>query len=1697
MAKCKFIYKGHRVFDSELALDEYIMLSGKYRASSDEVFEKDGAPSARRLKIQTEIEKANKWAQSFIQDRLSLNDLDSEDFPDWMSKELGKGNYAVTEALKAYVSENGKFLFPLFNPDKFWEHRFADWQNIDYWVSKGVPHKEYNGRTTYSKASDEEIKAVFGDVERSEITTVPTQEQMNKGRVVMTNVWAMQAFMGSATHRMFKAYWDIMKASEGHATREEKLKAMQEALKPFVVKKNPEEEVLKKYEGIRFSDIVPEAAIRDLLIHCDQINDEIHSKFGHNITIMAEQSIGVEIPDFVHPGTGNINLVGNIDLMVITDKGDTHIIDYKTSPKPYSIYDDVKKRTYAYQLATYQRMLQAMHLDISSESGLFVIPIQYRDFTINTDIVNFDENNKDHLKSLVKYNGYVSLKPGEQYLQRLDLLSEAENIERNVKKIIPVLGGVVDETELLDKVKSFTQRMFPMFGKANQITKEWVDQKLKRNGADKANKYTHKYEYKVEGNELVQADSYEELLSKVYSKYQETEELLSTTTKGVKALIREAMENDGKLQNTITHKFNMGKEQSWMQTLVERYGDGNYDIVTNYEDTLEKMGVILLRNKITRKIDVVTVDNGFYDFEDTVYLGGDTNKNQKRTTLTGTFVNDTIAKNKPNELVMQSTYGNIRLMEVMAAINEMVPTFHENGTHAILGSVTLVNKKKNRGFSAPNEQLVYNFGELCKEASKADGKEWANNFSSNVDDANKIKAATFLDLTKDKASEIIAKSQNFGRWGAIHNNLILMRDNMLANPIALRSELLEVAKDIEERWGLSRDTDAKNLFNKDKAEAYRFLVNLYAAISELDGVKFKQQIVDHDKFLNQQSIKDAIKNGWSGNSMDNPGMLDSDILNTVGKQVNVAYQNTRDTMIKISKKVQELSTKLKEEKGFGYLKSRTFGSEASLYRNMYQDRDDDLIFKNPFDDSENTMSDTEKELLKYSLLLINHDRFGINTEEELIAGINSTPEKFLKVPLTVGTTDSKVAYKGLWNHLKDVFDKINPWSKNLKKNALEAQEGLVVNPEDLEGDENSDQFDERSTIGASMREDGTIVRNYNGADRRTIEHWQMTNEFMAGNNDKVRAKMISERGVDYFEHNLELLTMKHAYAYTLQENVNKVFPIIKACMLQLQMQGAIMNKSFAEDIQYLHDFITAKILNMSLEKDQWKQLSYISGKLMAGASKLALAFNPRMLYQSIEGLWKDISLVIRKPDGTQAFTAQHMKEAFMWAYRDLTHNWGDKKSLGQVLNEQYGINDMDMNSYIQKTRSNQFGIWNFDNVMFHFASRPDFYNRMTIFAAHMKADGCFDAHDEEGNYDWTKDKRFELFAKYYDKEDQIPSELRKEYNKQKAHYHTVAEQFQAENATYVDANGITQRFYINMEHPLALPRAYTVKEAESIKSVCDMTYGYYSHEKRSLIQSTTLGAMFMQMNTYWSSKKNQWMAPGGIRLQGRYEHYHETLEDGTEQYFYLDDNDQITTEVTDRPFMVWQGQYQEGIIVTLAHAMDVFLHGDENGEGGIGNVIDTFWNSEDTNLRQAYRNNIRQLLYDIFMLIFMGLIFAPALENAAQKHSKDTGNGDLGQAMINNAMVNMTAMLSSSFEDFNMAKSIFGRGIQWTPFSISTLTNTYKRISSCISGNSDLYDTVIKMCAATRSQQMLFDNVKINTLGRKFGDNGKPREEAA
>lgn len=1646
---CTFTYKNGRVFKSELDLDEFLINSGRYFDSiTDETFQFTTIQHEYGTKFQNVIIPTSLSVKRNC-DEIALENPDIEIFQEY-GPFFPKGTIPVTGALKEYRGADGKRLFPEFKLEEYWSRKVVeDWKRPDYWVGANA------------KATQAEIAAVFGnDIDINKDFKMPTKDMIDKGKAIIETQWAMQGFIGTGIHRLYKAFWD---AKPNKSNKEFIKQKMKDALNwDLAIDKPNLPEMHKRFIGVKYYEIINDDMVEQAYNTCTQMKEALEKEFnikeGEELYYMTEVPMVSNFRSDLN-SEESTNLLGSLDLVIIDPKGNIHVIDYKTSPKPYSEYDDAKKLTFNYQLATYRRMIEQRGFNLTGESGVYVIPVQFTDFKVN----HVDDPVKDALK-IVNFSG---IKLNSVILENLPI-TEDSRIQQNIDQFLPKTSDKpIAEGELLENVDSFIKSKFPTYSEYKKQTDEQLIKSLKNHEFDKP---TKKGTYHAWYNgQIVEEKTFPELVETIKQMNMSVTGATFTEkrTQKIKSILKQAQDPNN--EKEIDSK-DLGNSKV-VTELLDRYSTEDYVILDNYKESLERLGIILVQNIHSKRIDVIVCDTNSRYFDDQIILNG------KNTVITGSFESDIVAKNKPNQQVLESTYGNIKLMQTMAALNSIPQVFQ--GENFILGEVTIFNQTHNQGITTSNEQLLYNFKELCKLDKE---NPVQNNFALPKDvKKGQITAADYLSLVKHRAVEIMTSGlSGYRRWGDLKTSLNFS-DVADGNKVAMRERLIKLSKQIGETFGIEHNTKSANLENPRVAEAYRLLAQINLAIAELDGVKLKQQLRDHHKYLNQHGVAGFITKGWSANMLDNPGMLDSDTLNSVGKQLNVAYQNVRDEMQHITKKLFELDQQLKERHNMSYLSSRTVGNEASLYMNMY-DRDaenmDDpeILFKNPFTD--NSLDDVEREYLKYALLKINSNRTGkVISMDNLEALIESNPVKYLRVPLMKGSTSSRVAYKGIAFTMKDSFKRILPWTNEFKRAVKEQFKDLLVDEDSILTSEEADE---------TLKERARKSQKY-----QDYELWEMTSRFDNYEVDDIRANAIRENGLEYFERNLSVLTAEHCCSYVMKENINKVFPVLKACAYQLELQGTMVNNNnghFAQDLEYLHKFITAKVLNMSIEDPRWHGFSYLSGKVMGVASKLALAFNPRQLYQAIDGIWKDISLVARKPDGTEAFSAKNFKDSFFWAYKELGR-FGDSKSMIRVMNELYGINDMDMNSYAKKIRPNQYGMFNFDNLMFHFASRPDFYNRMTIFGAKMRADGCFEAHDAHGNYDWTKDKRYEIFAKYAGKEDQVPLALKVEFNKQKALYRTVAEQFLAENAKYEKDGELVTFDKVDLSKPLPLPRAYTVQEAESIKSLADLVYGYYSHEKKSLIQSTTAGALFMQMNTFWSSKKNQYMAPGGIRMVGKWVQYE---ENGVK--YYQDDEGNITDQPTDTPFMVWQGQYQEGIIVTMAQILK-----EAKGDKWLNllnpvNIIraqNKFYNAEDANMRVIYRNNILQFWIDLLAYLLLGLWVTPALVSAANDHAKDVGNDDFGTAVANMALLNMAHMMQTSTEDFNALHSIFGRGVQWTPFAMQTLTNTTKRISSCISGNTDLYDTMVKLTAATRTRESVFDYIKVNTLGRPIGDNGK------
>lgn len=545
---------------------------------------------------------------------------------------------------------------------------------------------------------------------------------------------------------------------------------------------------------------------------------------------------------------------------------------------------------------------------------------------------------------------------------------------------------------------------------------------------------------------------------------------------------------------------------------------------------------------------------------------------------------------------------------------------------------------------------------------------------------------------------------------------------------------------------------------------------------------------------------------------------------------------------------------------------------------MFQDYQvgGDFLFKNP-----DQLNGAEKEFLEFALYRINKNRFPKKTEEELQQMRDNNDIEYYRVPLARGSEDSIASTSGLLATLRAKLNYLNP--KKAFQIAREKMEGIFNADDSVEQQQKSEIL------------------------------YKMTNMFDQGEDTSKRLDKIQAIGKENLEQNLETLLYKHLFAYSVKNNMDGVFPMIKAAMVHISTQGAIQNRPFNSDTHYLESYIRNKIFNQSIIDPKLQKVAGYAGLLKQAASKFTLAFSPvQALYQPLQGLWTDISLMIRKPDGKDSFTFSHFTKALRLVYSDLSH-YSDKPTICSALNELYGINDMDMNTYVERISQAKKGIWNFDNFMFKFASRPDYYNRMTIFTSQMMGDGCLDAHsiNDKGElvYDWKQDKRFDAFAN--------GRVTDPKYNEQKSRYYTIARQFVIEHAKNKDGSDFT----LNMKNPLPLPRAYTNKQAESMKSLGDDIYGYYSHEKKSLIMSTTIGSLWLQFKTYWSGKKNQYLQSGGVRLRGNWEQYE---ENGEKYYYQVDDNGNVlfdeppTTTETSAPVIQWKGQWQEGIILTLA-----------------------------------------------------------------------------------------------------------------------------------------------------------------------------------
>lgn len=274
-----------------------------------------------------------------------------------------------------------------------------------------------------------------------------------------------------------------------------------------------------------------------------------------------------------------------------------------------------------------------------------------------------------------------------------------------------------------------------------------------------------------------------------------------------------------------------------------------------------------------------------------------------------------------------------------------------------------------------------------------------------------------------------------------------------------------------------------------------------------------------------------------------------------------------------------------------------------------------------------------------------------------------------------------------------------------------------------------------------------------------------------------------------------------------------------------------------------------------------------------------------------------------------------------------------------------------------------------------------------------------------------------------------------------------------------------------------------------MKSLTDTIYGYYTNEKKSMIHSTFLGGLFMQMKTFWSGKKNQYLNSGGVRLRG---HWEQAVDnDGNELYYQTDEQGHIKTDeapVAEKdlrnpnmkiPFTQWKGQWEEGIVQTFANMYQNVLKnedGDFTNPLAWGQRFKEYSKTMDPSLQAVKIANIKQLQFDLFTVIVLGCIIGSLLGDWDDELKKEAKDNPSSSAALKATGANLlTKSWLFAVDDFNFITSIASPVVDWNPFAVESSARVVQKIVNGAFGDESMFQTITHMLAPTKVAQPFMD----------------------
>ena len=1248
-------------------------------------------------------------------------------------------------------------------------------------------------------------------------------------------------------------------------------------------------------------------------------------------------------------------IIGHIDYLIVRDNGDIEVFNIKSSTESYSNWDSVKKAKYRHQMALLKRILEFNGIP-AKHIRLNLIPVK---MTYDSSFENIIDLEVESTVSVdFKDNSYTLRHEDQVAAHFIDSTVRLEAIDsdvalklhKQIQKVFP--GSNLDTYGVKETAKTWLERYW------HQLNPKSID-----GGGWEITIPGEKKSIKVSDPRTGSRN--EEILGLIQDRLED----LSTNVQNEEGIYRTITDIQNAYERSGFYSPS-GEYGVYLKERLAKYfvhttnSDGTLDYTWKLENNslLTDAGILLFINKHTGQIDVVTLTN--YDVSTKYQFKG-------RNHLLGYYlpnVND-------EGFTMQSNYGNMEAIRTMLILNEVLP--HLTGSKIVLGELKVLGISHQlhgkKGVLYDFSRLAPQFDTIVKVVNQNTDSNITNNFKEKsfkyVDPADNLIQLWYEIInnpSNDSLTEIKSLNEYLTRKDLIDGSTI---DGLVqVGTIEAKVEKLELL--IDKLRSLAKDRGI-NLgdINKLVAISRSGYNDLNTAIARM--------YIAATKALNQYFGDLSLENEDFGQIQEYM-LKNNSIANSNIRQVGFMFQKSIDKiandMVSRYTPIREVFMEFYEKAGYSKTQNALIGNQASVYERLYEvDSEGNRLmqFKNPYD-SFNDLRDYEREFLKKILFEFHKLRcevIGISNDikgpedPKLKEGL---PAKYLNVPLERASSATRRTH---------AVDGFKEWGKRVIRTIFKPKETF----EEMQG----------------LLGDSDVSQR-----RDDIMNLQAYNPFAnSEKSDNVRNSYIAEKGVNYFEYNVENLLIDYMEKHIQATEYTKLLTRAKGIELDLILRGETEESTEAVEhtLKAIEDFLNINVFNKSIMGEDSQKLEAWLAPLRSAVSSLYVAGNiAGAVRDSFQGLLENITSSIIK------FQTDIGVKDVAFGYKEvISEGVGNLMTMTKLnqFNVKYRFSNLDVARISEGQKTGRGGLLNAENWAYATLRGPDYLNRMVLFVAKMNHDGCYDAYtlnDEKRlEYNWRKDKRFSLLAA----EDKSNLE---EYNKQKALYYSLIRQFNLEG--YRKENGE------QLNYSDDLPDAYTLQEIQTFKTFSDNIYGSYNKSTRAKYENTAIGRNFMFFSTWMNGIVDVYMKKTQIS-QGESKLQQEVDYNGNPLFFTEDGT--ITNEDTGIPVMKGVPIMVQGVFATLGDMAKTFYHCGMDEEGHWS--ASKGWNAIKTDIwtNEIARRNIRRLFRDILIGGLLTALFKLWISKAYQKHKAE----DSGKNLATNAAMEILYKSSSSCFD--------------------------------------------------------------------------------